>query len=187
MLTTSAAAPQFSAHVVQVTRADVRFSWHRGCPVGPPNLRLIRLGYWGFDGLPHVGAVVVNVAIVDEVSKVFEQLYKARFPIRRLQPIDVYGRSPARSLDADNTSGFDCRRSGRAAGKGIDVNPVENPRVVRGVATPFAGRKYLNRSKVRLGMAVPGGLLVQAFALVGWSWGGRVVPRDYAHFSANGR
>ncbi|HSX21464.1 MAG TPA: hypothetical protein VLE97_01665, partial [Gaiellaceae bacterium] len=101
-----------------MTRADVRFSWHRGCPVGPPNLRLIRLGYWGFDGKPHVGAVVVNVAVVDEVSTVFEQLYKARFPIRRLRPIDAYGGNAKRSLDADNTSGFDCRRSGRAAGKG---------------------------------------------------------------------
>ncbi|HET8893713.1 MAG TPA: hypothetical protein VFM96_06420 [Gaiellaceae bacterium] len=41
---------------------------------GPPHLRLIRLGYWGFDGRPHVGAVVVNFAVVDAVSKVFEQL-----------------------------------------------------------------------------------------------------------------
>ncbi len=187
MLATPAAAPSFLAQVVQVTRADVRYSWHRGCPVGPARLRLIRLGYWGFDGRPHVGAVVVNVAVVEEVSKAFEQLYNARFPIRRMQPIDAYGGSALRSTAADNTSGFDCRRSGRAAGQGIDVNPVENPRVVRGVATPSSGRKYLNRAKVRLGMAVPGGLLVQAFALVGWSWAGRVVPPDYAHFSANGR
>jgi hypothetical protein len=187
MLATPAATPSFTHEVRQVTRADVRLSWHRGCPVGPANLRLIRLGYWGFDGKPHVGAVVVNFAVVDEVSKVFEQLYNAHFPIRRMQPIEAYGGSGTRSAEADNTSAFDCRRSGRAAGRGIDINPVENPRVVRGVATPFAGRKYLNRAKVRLGMAVSGGLLVQAFAQVGWSWAGRVVPRDYAHFSANGR
>jgi hypothetical protein len=37
-------------------------------------------------------------------------------------------------------------------------------------------------------MAVEGGVLVRAFALAGWSWGGRWSPsRDYQHFSTNGR
>ena len=187
MLATPAATPSFIAEVRAVTRADVRYSWHRGCPVGPPHLRLIRLGYWGFDGRPHVGAIVVNVAVVDAVSKVFEQLYDARFPIRRLLPIDAYDGSAARARAADDTTAFDCHRAGRAAGEGIDVNPVENPRVVTGVPDPVAGRKYLQRSSVRLGMGVRGGLLVQVFALVGWSWGGQARPPDYAHFSANGR
>lgn len=187
MLATPVATPSFTAEVRQVLPADVRYSWHRGCPVGPKRLRLIRLGYWGFDGVERTGSIVVNADVVDEVQKLFEQLYNARFPIRRMRPLDAYRGSGVRSAAADNTSGFDCRRRGHAAGRGIDVNPVENPRVVRGVATPAAGRRYLNRSKVRLGMAVSGGLLVQAFALVGWSWGGHQVPRDYAHFSANGR
>ena len=187
MLATPVAAPSFSAEVRLVTRADVRYSWHRGCPVGPPHLRLIRLSYWGFDGRPHVGTVVVNVAVVEAISKVFEQLYDARFPIRRLLPIDAYRGNAARARAADDTTAFDCRRSGRAAGEAIDVNPVENPRVVRGVADPAAGRKYLKRANVRLGMAVHGGLLVQTFALVGWSWRGFFSPPDYAHFSADGR
>jgi hypothetical protein len=36
-------------------------------------------------------------------------------------------------------------------------------------------------------MAVPGGVLVRAFAGVGWGWGGRWSDPDYQHFSANGR
>jgi hypothetical protein len=36
-------------------------------------------------------------------------------------------------------------------------------------------------------MAVRGGLLVRAFADVGWQWGGRWSGSpDYQHFSANG-
>jgi hypothetical protein len=36
-------------------------------------------------------------------------------------------------------------------------------------------------------MAVPGGLLVSAFASVGWGWGGGWSSPDYQHFSSNGR
>jgi hypothetical protein len=40
---------------------------------------------------------------------------------------------------------------------------------------------------VRRGMAVRGGVLVSAFADVGWAWGGRWTGSpDYQHFSANG-
>jgi hypothetical protein len=34
-------------------------------------------------------------------------------------------------------------------------------------------------------MAVPGGLLVRAFASAGWGWGASFA--DYQHFSTNGR
>ncbi|HZC30638.1 MAG TPA: M15 family metallopeptidase [Gaiellaceae bacterium] len=179
--------PSFTSSVAIVRRADVRYSWHRGCPVGPSKLRLLELGYWGFDGLPHVGRIVVNVAVVDEVTKVFKLLWEERFPIRRMFPLDVFAGNAARSMAADNTTAFDCRRRGRAAGTGIDLNPVENPEIVRGVVTPPQGRKYLKRSVVRLGMAVRGGPLVQAFALSGWTWGGLWRPPEYEHFSANAR
>jgi hypothetical protein len=53
--------------------------------------------------------------------------------------------------------------------------------------SPPAGARYLDRSRVRPGMAVAGGLLVRAFAGKGWAWGGywRGTP-DYQHFSATG-
>jgi hypothetical protein len=35
-------------------------------------------------------------------------------------------------------------------------------------------------------MAVPGGVLVRAFAAVGWSWGANWASPDYQHFSASG-
>ncbi len=153
------------------------------------------MSHWGFDGKRRVGSVVVRSDVARDVVAVFRRLYAARFPIRRLRPIDAYKARDAASLAADNTSGFNCRYaiapgpkrwSAHAYGLAIDVNPVENPYLDRGLVRPPAGRRYLDRSRARRGMAVEGGVLVRAFAAVGWSWGGRWSPPDYQHFSATG-
>jgi hypothetical protein len=196
MVALPAAPPPFVARVERVTAADLGASWHRGCPVAPAQLRLVGLRYFGFDGKPHLGGLVVNSAVVSDVTRVFAKLYSERFPIRRMQPISVYGGSDNRSMAADNTSGFNCRYavapgpkkwSVHAFGEAIDVNTVENPYVLGGAVLPKAGKPFLNRTNVRPGMAVNGGPLVRAFALVGWSWGGRWTGSpDYQHFSLTG-
>jgi len=189
-------APPFSHSVSRVTAAQVPHSWHAGCPVAPGQLRRLRLSYWGFDGRAHTGALVVNVRAVSPLTRVFSRLYAARFPIRRMRPIDAYGGSDERSLEADNTAAFNCRYavasgpkrwSVHAYGLAIDVNPVENPYLEGGRVHPRAGRAYLDRARYRRGMAVRGGLLVDAFASVGWAWGGRWTSSpDYQHFSSTG-
>ena len=189
-------APPFAHSVSRVSAADLSHSWHPGCPVGPAQLRRLRLRYWGFDRRPHVGVLIVNARAVSPLTRVFSRLYAARFPLRRLRPIDAYGGSDERSLAADNTAAFNCRYavasgpkrwSSHAYGIAIDVNPVENPYLLGGRVHPRAGRAYLDRSRVRRGMAVRGGVLVNAFASVGWSWGGRWTSSpDYQHFSATG-
>jgi len=189
-------APPFSYSVSRVTAAQVPHSWHAGCPVAPGQLRRLRLSYWGFDGRAHTGALVVNVRAVSPLTRVFSRLYAARFPIRRMRPIDAYGGSDERSLEADNTAAFNCRYavasgpkrwSVHAYGLAIDVNPVENPYLEGGRVHPRAGRAYLDRARYRRGMAVRGGLLVDAFASVGWAWGGRWTSSpDYQHFSSTG-
>jgi len=190
------APPPFIAHAGPVTAKQLDGSYHVGCPVGPASLRLLRLSYWGFDGRSHAGALVVNRAVVSDVTIVFRTLYRARFPIRRLEPVSTYGGSDERSMAADNTSGFNCRFavapgpkhwSVHAYGEAVDVNPVENPYVEDGRVHPVAGRRFLDRTRYRPGMAVADGLLVQTFASVGWSWGGRwAATPDYQHFSATG-
>jgi hypothetical protein len=171
-------------------------SWHAGCPVGPASLRLLRISYVGFDGRAHRGALVVNRGVTSEVTSVFRTLYRARFPIRRMRPISYYGGSDDRSAAADNTSGFNCRYavasgpkrwSVHAYGEAIDVNDVENPYLEGGRVIPPAGAAYRDRSRYRPGMAVAGGVLVRAFAAVGWRWGGRwAATPDYQHFSKTG-
>ena len=75
-----------------------------------------------------------------------------------------------------------------AYGEAVDVNDVENPYFLGTRVIPPAGKAYRNRSNIRPGMAVESGVLVRAFASVGWGWGGRWAGSpDYQHFSSNGR
>jgi hypothetical protein len=190
------AVPPFVAVVTPVTAAQLGRSWHPGCPVGPADLRAVRVSYWGFDERRHIGSLVVNGAVTGDVTVVFRALYRTRFPIRRIVPAAAYGGSDDRAMAADDTSGFNCRYavapgpkqwSVHAYGEAIDVNTVENPYLEGGRVLPPAGRAYLDRRRYRPGMAVPGGALVRAFAAVGWLWGGRWTGSpDWQHFSKTG-
>jgi hypothetical protein len=193
-----AAAPApFTASVAPVRWDDIRHSYRAGCPVSPADLRTVRVTYRGFDGRAHTGRLVVNRSVTGDVTRVFRRLYAAGFPIRRMVPVSAYRGSDDASMAADNTSAFNCRRavgsatgswSTHAYGLAIDVNPRENPYVLGGRVLPPAGRRYLDRGEERPGMAVAGGPLVQAFAAVGWSWGGAWSGSpDYQHFSSTGR
>ena len=170
-------------------------SWRKGCPVGLRDLRLLTLSYWGFDGRWHTGRLIVHRDVARELVAVFRDLHDARFPIRRMVPVDVYGGSDFRSIEADNTSAFNCRYvdgttrwSEHAYGRAIDVNPIENPYVSGGSTSHIASRPYVARTPRRPGMAFEGGALVRAFDRVGWGWGGRWTSvKDYQHFSASGR
>ena len=186
------AVPAFSAKVEPVRWADLRFTYRVGCPVAPPQLRTLEVSYWDFAGKPKVGRIVVARRVADDIVAVFRQLWAKRFPIRRLQPISVYHGDDDASMAADNTSGFNCRFVGgttrwsmHAYGEAIDVNTVENPYVRGSTVSPPAGRAFLDRSRYRKGMAVPGGVLVRAFASVGWKWGASF--GDYQHFSTTGK
>ena len=187
-----AAAPAFSGIVEPVRWADLRFSYRAGCPVGPSDLSTVSVSHWGFDGKPHVGRIVVSKRVAPSVVSVFRTLWQAKFPIRRLQPVAAYRGSDDASMAADNTSAFNCRFVGgtsrwsmHAYGEAIDINPVENPYVRGSTVSPPAGRRYLDRSRSRPGMAVRDGVLVRAFAAAGWKWGASF--GDYQHFSTTGR
>lgn len=179
----------------RVAKRMTGVSWRPGCPVHLRDLRLLRLSYWGFDGRARTGALIVHRDADRELVQVFRDLYAARFPIRRMVPVDAYGGSDFRSIEADNTSAFNCRHvegttrwSNHAYGTAIDVNPIENPYVSGGRTSHAASRPYLDRARRRPGMAFEGGALVRAFDRIGWGWGGRWESvKDYQHFSANGR
>jgi hypothetical protein len=173
-------------------------SWHPGCPVALSDLRVLRVSYVGFDRREHVGTMIVGASAVGAVRRVLAQLFRERFPIRRMRPVDDYAGNDFASIEADNTSAFNCRRatgsarfSEHAYGRAIDVNPIENPYVFAdGTTVHAASRPFLDRSRHRRGMAYDGGVLVDAFARAGWSWGGNWKPpsaADFQHFSSTGR
>lgn len=170
-------------------------SWRPGCPVPLRALRVLRFSHWRFDGKTGIGRLVVHEDVARDVLDVFRTLHGARFPFRRIVPVDAYGASDFRSIEADNTSAFNCRFvegtrrwSEHAYGRAIDVNPIENPYVSGGQTSHRASVRYLDRSRRRPGMAYERGVLIRAFDAIGWGWGGRWTSvKDYQHFSASGR
>ena len=195
----AALAPGFHACVQPippVVRAGMTgVSWRPGCPVGLGELRLVTLTYRGFDGRAHAGRLVANRDAAATLVSVFRRLYAAGFPIRRMELVDRYGADDFRSIEADNTSAFNCRAatgsshwSQHAYGRAIDVNPIENPYVSSGRSSHPASAPYLDRSRHRPGMAYEGSTLVGAFRAAGWGWGGSWAGiKDYQHFSSTGR
>ena len=84
-------------------------SWRPGCPVPLRDLRLLTLSHRRFDGKTRLGRLIVHEDVASELVGMFRTLYRARFPIRRMVPVDAYGASDFRSIEADNTSAFNCR------------------------------------------------------------------------------
>jgi hypothetical protein len=171
-------------------------SWHEGCPVPIEDLRLLTLDHWGFDGEIHQGTLIVNRDVAADVLGVFEALFDARFPIERMEPVDAYGGDDDRSMAANNTSAFNCRLvlnsaswSQHSYGWAIDVNPMQNPYVTTdGQVLPPGSEAFLDRSMKATGLIHAGGTVVDAFAAIGWAWGGSwSSPKDYQHFSLTGR
>ena len=191
---------RYQASVERITpflHHRMRSSHRAGCPVPWRGLRYLRLSYVGFDGRTHTGELVVAAAYARDVVGVFRQLYDARWPIRRMQLVDAYGGDDDRSMAADNTSGFNCRRvkgskawSDHAFGAAIDLNPVQNPYVTGSSVAPRGSGPFAVVDRAP-GALVPDGtiraddVVVRAFAAIGWEWGGSWTEPDFQHFSAD--
>jgi poly-gamma-glutamate synthesis protein (capsule biosynthesis protein) len=182
-----------------VLRHRMRFSHHPGCPVGWADLRYLRMRYVGFDHRAHLGEMVVHADHAAAVTRAFGELYAARWPVRRMRLVDDYRGDDDRSMAADNTSAFNCRRvagsddwSAHAYGTAIDIDPVENPSLEGPSVHPPAGRRFValdrsGESAVPTGTILERGVVVRAFARIGWVWGGGwTTSPDFQHFSASG-
>ena len=190
-----AALPPYHATIAPVTAAQLGRSWHPGCPVGPSQLRGLFVSYVGFDGRAHRGELVVNRAVRARSS---DRLPR---PLQRALPHaqDAAGLGLRRQrLPFDRGRQHVCvqlslrrRRRARSAGRRTrtarrSTSTTSRTRTSKGDGSSRRpGTAYRDRSRVRPGMAVAGGVLVRAFASVGWLWGGRwAATPDYQHFSA---
>jgi len=185
---------RMSAIPAAMRRQMIGASWHPGCPLGLGQMRLLTLSYWGFDHAAHQGQLIVNESAARALIRAFRLLFAVRYPIRQMRVIDVFGGSDERSMRADNTSAFNCRRvrgtsswSEHAFGLAVDINPFENPEVLNGAIDPPAAAAWADRSRHSPAVIRHGDAVWRAFISVGWKWGGDwTSPKDYQHFSANG-
>lgn len=197
---TKESGPDFKASVEPLSSAErsamTPAVWRPGCPVSLADLRLVTLRHWSADGNVRTGRLVVNRKEALATVRIMRALFDLRFPITRMEPIERYGGSDFESIEADNTSAFNCRQrvgtggwSQHAYGRAIDINPLLNPYVSGRDTAHVASQPYLNRNRVRPGMLVAGSEEVAVIEAEGWSWAGSWPGgvQDYQHISTNGR
>ena len=166
------------------------------CEITYDDLKMIGLMYYDFDGNVHEdGELIVNEQLAEEVTYIFYELYKAKYPFTSIRLVDDYKEpgDDTLSMAANNTSAFNYRYvtgteklSLHSYGDAIDVNPKLNPYIDNGRISPANGAEYADRSLDLPGMINHDDLCYQLFTDHGWKWGGDWEgDKDYQHFSKN--
>lgn len=164
--------------------------------MGLSDLRLITATHWNYSGQVASGELIVHADHAEDVVQVLSRLFDAQFPIERMELVDNFQGDDNLSMEANNTSAFNCREiasspgrwSQHAFGAAIDINPVANPYLRGDMVLPPAGVNAIDRSVQVQGGVYAGDVVTQAFAEIGWGWGGEWnTVKDWQHFSASGR
>ena len=151
------------------------------------------MSHYGFDGEVHTGEMIVNARVASDVASVFEQLFVAQFPIEEMRVTRADEIDAPPTGDGNVTGSFACRdavNTGRwsqhAFGLAVDINPFHNPYVKGDLVIPELASYYIDRDLDLPGM-VDASVAVEAFAAIGWGWGGNWNSlKDWMHFSESG-
>lgn len=169
-------------------------SYGEKCDVPMEELRYIRVLHWGFDAEVHIGELIVNEYIAEDVVEIFRELYWLNYPIERMLLVDEYNAEDNASMAANNSSSFNYRLIDRSQtiskhsyGLAIDINPLYNPyvRTIDGkeLVLPENGEEYADRDKDNPYYIKKGDACWEAFDKRGFSWGGSwKSSKDYQHF-----
>ena len=104
--------PDFTSTISEITpelAARMEPSWRPGCPVPLEDLRYVTVTHRDFDGEKVQGELVVHADAAEDMVTVFRALFDAGYPVRSMRLVDDFGASDDASMDADNTSAFNCR------------------------------------------------------------------------------
>lgn len=169
-------------------------SYKEDCTVPREDLRYVHVRHMGFDGEAKDGELVVNKAIADDVLAIFEELYKADYPIEKVRLVDEYDADDEASMSDNNSSAFNfrfishtMRISKHGLGMAVDINTRYNPYVktVDGKLSiePANGADYVDRSKDFQHKIDHEDLCYKLFKEHGFTWGGDWThSKDYQHF-----
>jgi hypothetical protein len=172
-------------------------SWKKGCPVPLKDLRYLRVKYFDFEGQTREGEMIVHKTVVSEVVNIFNELYTISYPIHKMKLVSAYKANDWQSIEADNTSAFNCRNatgskkwSKHSYGKAIDINPIENPYISRSgrishkASLQYKKRVHKNNTSADKALLLKHDKATQIFKKYGWKWGGDWSGvKDYQHFS----
>ncbi|MPZ52059.1 MAG: M15 family peptidase [Acidimicrobiia bacterium] len=172
-----------------------RSTWVEDCPITAEDLAYMTVTFVGFDARHHTGELLVDMAVAEDLVFVFEMLFEAEFPIEEMRITSPEDLDAPPTGDGNVTSAFACRPvvgqdsgwSQHALGTAIDINPFHNPYVKDEVVLPELATAYVDRDRGLPGMIEDGDVVAEAFAEIGWTWGGTWNSlKDYQHFSLSG-
>lgn len=202
ILLTNTLFSEFNYHISTITpEVKARMvrgnSWRESCPVPLIDLRYVNLNYLNFEGETRSGEIIVHKEVADEVVAIFSELYRIGYPIRQMRLVSDFNANDWQSIDADNTSAFNCRAvtgnkkkwSKHAYGRAIDLNPLENPylshtgHISHKGSLQYRQRRHKNNTPNDHAVLLKYDKTTQIFKTYGWSWGGdwRTI-KDYQHF-----
>lgn len=174
-------------------------------------LSYLTIPHYDFEGNVQQGHMVVNAKLADEVLLIFQELYKIKYPIERMELIDNFSGSgnltgaqlDYASIEANNTSSFNDRvtvdpsgagtePSLHAKGQAIDINPQINPYINpdRTSAHPNAQKYNTNRDTKegwteveKAACITKDSEIYKIFTEYGWKWlGNDQNTGDTQHF-----
>ena len=170
-------------------------SWPEGCTIRRSDLRYLRLSHYDAEKKQHVGEMVCNKAIANDLLEIFRELYRQKYPIERIRLIDDYNADDEQSMRDNNSSCFCYRKisgstklSKHAQGMAVDINTLYNPYVRTGkdgrrIVEPATATRYVDRRKSFPYKIVKGDLLYRLFLQHGFKWGGNWrTMKDWQHF-----
>ena len=170
-------------------------SWPEGCTIRRSDLRYLRLSHFDAENKEHVGEMVCNKAIANDIVEIFRELYRQKYPIQRIRLMDDYEADDEQAMRDNNTSSFCYRKisgssklSKHATGMAVDINTLYNPYVRSGkdghrIVEPATATKYVDRRKSFPYKIVKGDLLHRLFLQHGFKWGGSWrTMKDWQHF-----
>lgn len=169
-------------------------SYKSDCTVPREELRYVHVLHIDFDGNTKEGEIVCNKHISQDILEIFEDLYKAEYPIEKVKLVDEYDADDESSMSDNNSSSFNYRCisytntvSKHGRGLAIDINPLYNPYIkeVNGKTSiePACAEAYVDRDKDFPHKIDENDLCYKLFIEHGFSWGGAWKnSKDYQHF-----
>ncbi len=165
-------------------------TWRPGCPVGRKGLRRLDINHVDFQGNVVRGSLVAHRDTVADLADILSDLFDDRFPIERMEPVELYNGDVNLSLEANNTSAFNCRRpsqinapvadSPHAHGRAIDINPYQNPwQDLR--CDCWVPSADFATARTGPGVITKGSAPWELFTNRGWIWQ-NIKVADYMHF-----
>lgn len=163
--------------------------------VRPEDLRDIRVLYTGFDGQTHIGQLIANQLIAQDLEEIFYELYQQQYPIENISiAADCTDDEQSMSQDLTRSLALTRDENGQpqkhehSLGLAVDFNPLYNPQVIvqedgSSIVLPATAGENAVRSEEMPYQIDENDPAYQAFTRHGFLWGGTWPGRnDYQHF-----